>query len=386
MAAALLSAGAFGVAPARAGSAGWSVVTSANAGTGTNELNDVAVISASDAWAVGAYEVTPNGFQRTLAEHWNGIAWSVVPSQSPSTSDNSLHAVAAVSASDVWAVGDFDDPATAQYQALIEHWNGTVWAVVPGPHFPHGSGLFGVSAVTNDDIWAVGYFLTSPFGTQPLVEHWNGITWTVVPSPTSMRGSNALVKVTAISGHDAWAVGYDVNAEGIYQTLIEHWNGSTWTVVHSPHFGPGGNYLSGVTYVSARNVWAVGYYNPTAMSITVQTLIEHWNGRSWSIVTNPKVGAGNSAFTGVAAVSARSAWVVGITFASGPGGVAKPLIEHWNGRNWSVKSSPGIGRGGHYLDGVADGRGTSDIWTVGAAYPSGTSAERSGQTLIEHCC
>ena len=42
------------------------------------------------------------------------------------------------------------------------------------------------------------------------------------------------------------------------QTLIEHWNGTTWSVVASPNVGTQLNGLNGVTAVSTSDIWAVG--------------------------------------------------------------------------------------------------------------------------------
>jgi hypothetical protein len=60
-----------------------------------------------------------------LIEHWDGTKWTQVP-QSVSGFDSSLNAVAAISPTDAWAVGEQN-----LNQTVIEHWNGTVWALVP---------------------------------------------------------------------------------------------------------------------------------------------------------------------------------------------------------------------------------------------------------------
>ena len=62
-------------------------------------LLGVAALSASDAWAVGSVP-HPNG---VMIEHWNGTAWTV---QATSPLDGTLFGVAAVSPSDTWAVGE----------------------------------------------------------------------------------------------------------------------------------------------------------------------------------------------------------------------------------------------------------------------------------------
>ena len=116
------------------------------------QLYGVAAVSASDAWAVGRTHAF-----RTLIMHWNGTTWTRVPSPSPSSDDN-LTAVTAVTARSAWAVGYTD--VGAYYQTLILRWNGTAWQRVPSPASAGGSQLDGVSAVSVGDAWAVGYAAT----------------------------------------------------------------------------------------------------------------------------------------------------------------------------------------------------------------------------------
>src|SRR5207248_4313678 len=110
-------------------------------------------------------------------------------------------------------------------------------------------------------IWAVGDLVS-----QTLVLHWDGSSWSIVPSP-SPGSSNYLRGVAAVSSNDVWAVG-DYSGG----TLVLHWNGAKWSIVPSP----GTAQLKRVAVVAANDVWAVGnYYNNG-----VQTQIEHWDGSS----------------------------------------------------------------------------------------------------------
>src|SRR5438045_4037787 len=52
------------------------------------------------------------------------------------------------------------------------------------------------------------------------------LTWSVVPGPAAGTVDPELRAVTAVSANDVWAVGYQ---DG--QTLVEHWDGNLWTVV-----------------------------------------------------------------------------------------------------------------------------------------------------------
>src|SRR5512144_2955008 len=56
-----------------------------------------------------------------------------------------------------------------------------------------------------------------------------GPTWTITPSPNMTDQS--FTAVTCITSSDCWAVGSYVDADFVNQSLIEHWNGSAWSIV-----------------------------------------------------------------------------------------------------------------------------------------------------------
>ena len=85
--------------------------------------------------------------------------------------------------------------------------------------------------------------------------------------------------------------------------------------------------LSAVAVTSAANAWAVGL---TVRPGHLQSLIEHWNGSAWTVMASPAQGM----LTGVAATSASNAWAVGTT------GSGKALILRWNGKAWKQVPCP----------------------------------------------
>jgi hypothetical protein len=342
----------------------WTVASSPNVGTGNNYLSAISCVSSIDCWAAGYYYT--GSVNQTLAEHWDGSNWSVVASPNAGTSDY-LFGVAAVSSSDVWAVGGYNG---SPEQTLVEHWNGSAWSVVasPSPGTTTNS-LFSVAVVSATDVWAVGHYANGS-AYQTLIEQWNGSAWSVVSSLSPGSVTNHLWGVAAISSNDVWAVGYDANG-AVGQTLAEHWNGSAWSVVASPSPGINSNALWSVAAVSSSDVWAVGGYGNSSLG---QTLAEHWNGSAWSIVASPNAGSSDVLY-GVTALSGSNAWAVGGYIS---GSLGQTLVEHWDGSTWSATPSPNVGTGNNELLGVAAGSG-SDVWAVGD-YVNGSGAN---QTLVE---
>ncbi len=122
----------------------------------------------------------------------------------------------------------------------------------------------------------------------------SGFSWSVVPSPnTSPTQENELNGVSCSGPSACIAVGFYDTPEPYpqirtaYQTLIESWNGSAWSIVPSPSTSPAqDNLLKGVSCSGPSACTAVGYYSTGS---TDQTLIESWNGSAWSIVPSPNV-------------------------------------------------------------------------------------------------
>src|SRR5438128_6315211 len=114
-----------------------------------------------------------------------------------------------------------------------------VWSSEPSPS-PGDveNDLYGVSAISADDVWAVGYSVSSRQPERPLIEHRDTGTWTVAVTPDPGGGDAELVAVSGTSPGDVWAVGVRQGPTGP-EALIEHWNGTTWSLVAAPTVGLG---------------------------------------------------------------------------------------------------------------------------------------------------
>jgi hypothetical protein len=328
-----------------------------------NYLNGVAALSDTNLWSVGSYNEWNNERYQTLIEQWDGSAWSVVASPNVDTMSNELYAVAAAGANDVWAVGYslYDNGTDAVDQALVEHWDGTAWQVIPNDNVDLGaSDLYGVAALSATDVWAVGQYYDYNDGLwKTLAQHWDGTAWTVVATPDGPTGSGVLESVAAVSATDVWAVGYAGN--GSDKTLILHWDGSAWAVVPSPNVGTDTNDLYGVAALSATDVWAVGtVYEP--ISGVDQTLITHWDGSAWTVVPSPNPGVNGNYLYGIAASSGTDVWAVGDYYDSDF--IDQTLVAHWDGSAWSAVLSPNVAPGDNGLSGVAVVSATT-VWAAG---------------------
>jgi hypothetical protein len=184
--------------------------------------------------------------------------WPVVTSPDPSAGGNYLDAVTAVSTNDVWAVGT-SDGASGGSSTLVDHWNGNEWSVVTSPTVDIDDSLESVSAVDASDVWAVGDDFENTSGgslvlTLTLTEHFDGSQWTVVASP-SPTDDNNLLAVTAVAHHVVWAVG---GSSGYLAALVEHWDGTQWAVADEPYRHGDANFLCAVSHGSGSGVWAAG--------------------------------------------------------------------------------------------------------------------------------
>jgi hypothetical protein len=280
-----------------------------------------------------------------------------------------LYSVAAVSADDVWAAG-LSEPGGS----LIVHWNGRRWSQsqTGGPGY-----LIGVAGSSAVNAWAVGG--TNWFSpNKTFAEHWNGRTWSQVRTP-SPAGGGAFNAVAVTSTYNAWAVGQSGPGPGIPSAttpLIEHWNGKAWTIQRFRAPAAGGHF-SAVAATSTRNAWAVGATGELSEGTGQQTLVEHWNGTAWTRVPSPNLPGSTASFLqSVAAESASNAWAVGY---AAVGGSSKAITMHWNGHRWTLlpASSPG---GDAQLLGVAFSW-TNNVWAVGYVNPP---CGGGCHTLAEH--
>ena len=141
----------------------WSIQTTPATG-GT--LNAVTAISPTDVWAVGGTG------SADLVENFNGTTWSVVQVPSPGTSDPSLGGISAVSSTDIFAIGG---NGKGNFPQVLQ-FNGTTWTSLP--NLPTGIAVTAIDAISATDVWTVG---------DGNIWNFNGTNWTEVASGIERR-------------------------------------------------------------------------------------------------------------------------------------------------------------------------------------------------------
>jgi len=203
--------------------------------------------------------------------------WTITqsPNRAGSTKPGAqLDEVSCTSSTDCQAVGNYYNGSADQ--TLIESWNGIAWSIASSPDDGTATNtLSGVSCISPTDCEAVGYFGYYSNGSvnQTLIESRNGTAWSLASSPDEGSGTNQLGGVSCTSAINCVAVGYYRNGSGVYQTLIETWDGTAWSITSSPDPGPTGtsDNLDAVSCTSSMSCMAVGTPNEGA---TTQTLID----------------------------------------------------------------------------------------------------------------
>jgi hypothetical protein len=313
----------------------WTVFPTPLAGGVYYSVEGFAALAPDNIWAAG-YEVTDptNATTQPLILHWNGAAWQ--PASVPAGA-GALTGISAVSANDIWALGytgKYDSyPGGADEHPLAFHWDGTGWTATPAPATAGPARYLGVAAVAANDVWAVGAIDSST--PQSLLAHWDGAAWRAVAHP-DLTGRQYLTAVAAAGPNAVWAAGYfypaaDPNSRG--QVALERWDGQQWRVVYSAAAGT----LEGLALAGPDDVWVTG-----ARAIPIGptlVLTAHWNGTAWQETPDRPNQAYNNATRGITAAP-NDVWTVGDSPTGDREGNSQPRIEHWDGQTWSRLAGP----------------------------------------------
>ncbi len=205
--------------------------------------------------------------------------------------------------------------------------------------------LYAAAANSATNVWAVGYYEPSGSTSAPLVEHFDGSTWSVASLPTSLTSLDGhFNSVGALATNNAWAVGdyYDLPTNRNH-TLVAHWNGSTWSPVPSPD-GSTFDRFYGIAATSATSIWATGDQYVCG-SGPAGPLTEYWDGCQWRVVPAASANSFDNTLLAVAAGPMLSTPVaVGDYQYGATGAFEKTLTETLTGQTLHTLPSMGLCR------------------------------------------
>jgi hypothetical protein len=299
-----------------------------------------------------------------LVVHWNGMQW--LPVQTVET-QGEWTAIAALSAHDVWVIGQADG------KAKVLRWDSEMWTST-ALSAPGVVTLAGIVEVASNDVWVVGSSRSRSGAQsmeQALIWHWDGTSWHSVAVNGEPEGSDVVfTSISAAAADDIWALGTAVSGAGLEQNFVEHWDGSRWQEQPLPMKTSAYRdiTLKAIVAVAADNVWVVGAAFPTNGDGLggANSLIEHWNGKAWSIepIANPE--DRSSELVAIKAISANNIWAAG-SFKNVNTGLDNTYMQHWDGKQWEMVIWPVVY--GQLEENasvmLADVSGTSDGLVIG---------------------
>ncbi|HJQ49786.1 MAG TPA: hypothetical protein VJ838_04675 [Gaiellaceae bacterium] len=214
---------------------------------------------------------------------------------------SSLENSAIVSARDVWAVG------LSATGPLMLHWNGNRWSRAAGPDFGGADGFYQAVARIpgTSGVWVFG----QDGNGAELAARWTGSAWQNYTLPISGSGwATTDASLSAASASSAW-IGISLRTDnGSYEPWMIHWDGSSWSQIPAPNPGGKGE-ISGVNAGSPSDAWAIGSYLVTKTK--AHPFLLHWDGTRWSVAALPRHAGFSGSVAAVPGT--RQVWAAGGT-------------------------------------------------------------------------
>jgi photosystem II stability/assembly factor-like uncharacterized protein len=266
-------------------------------------LKSVAMISATDGWAIGE-----TGQHNPVILHYDGKQWTAT-NNFPLDQQIRLSSISMVSATEGWIVGETSLPlsngsAQSTSVGIIFHYVQGTWSIATGSIVPPV--LRGLFIRAADDVWTVG--------DEGTILHYDGVQWNEITS-SAIANTFSLTAVTATSNHNVWVTG----SLGV----LLHYDGTRWTRITSI-FDAGANSpdLLSISMSSPQDGWIVGNGVHSANG-----LIWHYHNGKWQETQIASITHLQSVFM----LSTTDGWAVGDA----------GTILHYTNHLWiQVKNAP----------------------------------------------
>ena len=296
--------------------ANWSVVPSPDNGV----LNSVSCTSWSACTAVGFTGTSTEGPGSVLAERWNGARWSVQTLSAPLGGQSEFMNVSCGSRRFCVADGilAYGQSFTGRCASLVGMWNGSAWSIRKLRMCEAGGAL---SCTSRRFCVMLG----------PRTEEWTGSRWTRMPVPR-----HPLTAISCVSAR---------SCVGIAGQSFVRWNGTIWSAIARLDTKVSSGFVGFGPPLSCSAANACTVIGTNSAGDNLFSLVERWNGSSWSIQpgASPTLNGFQAFLNGVACSSRKACTIVG---SFGPPYGA--LAERWNGARWLAQplanpaSFPGV--------------------------------------------
>jgi hypothetical protein len=234
--------------------------------------------SKNDVWAVGS---------EGSIVHYDGKQLSMIESGTKVR----LLSVHGTAPDDVWFVGEM---------GTTLHWDGE--SVTEVSHILDLQ-LLGVWANGPDDVWAIGFYPQDRIGA---VRHWTGTEWDeLLVAPAA-----SLWEIWSSGPGDVWVVGTTTNVTG----LVLHARGNEITKIDFD-----GKPLRSVWGTNEDDVWVLPYDSP----------IQHWDGSEFTLTDGSEDEPMNTPMLGMWGANTDDVWAVGL----------EGTILHYDGGAWHHSDS-----------------------------------------------
>jgi hypothetical protein len=218
---------------------------------------------------------------------------------------------------------------------LAERWTGRRWVrdKVPQPRDGFGGELLAVSCTTPAACVAVGDYdsLVGRGGQKVLAERWNGRRWRVLRTPNPAGDSIELAGVSCRSASWCEAAGsYARSGQGTFFGLIEHWNGRQWTIQRIA--GPSGRrHMFELEAIScARRGVCTTVGDSADRSERSHVLAEHLAAGRWSVQRTPDPPGLGGALFGVSCLGSGVCVAVGSQQGEGVFSAPRQIAERYS--------------------------------------------------------
>ena len=303
--------------------------------------------------------------------------------------DGSVVAIA-VSGTDVYMGGGFDDANALPAADFIVKWDGAHWSALGSNGAGNGaldSAVYAI-AVSGPDVYVGGAFgdINNNGVILSAADHvakWDTLTgnWSALGSNGAGDGAlNSTVDALAVSGSNLYVGGIftNVNNNGTVLNTADYvarWNGASWNALGSNGAGDGSiNYPVSALAVLGTDLYVGGIFtnvNNNGTPLPAADYIAKWSGGSWSALNSNGAGDG-SLNGGVRALAVSGSYLyVGGDFTDAHNGVlalpSADYIARWDGSLWSALGT-GAGNGSLNLPVFAIAVSGTDVYAGGKFY------------------